>query len=255
MKNNTSRPTHTMICTRVFWLIVMIIQVSAEAQQASGDRFTSKTLQFISPLQSLTIFPKEDVKEYKSPRDDYLAKLKAGLSAEERVRERITSERGRDVDKDDAEYVGPGWEEKSVEKEKFRLDKEALRLEQAFDAGVRKYEKSSAKAKVEKKKEVPKKSEYQFVGVIQPPLDDNTPVVKWYARKRPADLSSKWNVRLIHVNRDAIIRDLFLRGKVDIYGEYVNTGKFANDGDGETAPVLGKPLIDGKYSVRERSWR
>lgn len=249
-----------MMFTRIVFLIIITLQVSSEAQQASGHRFTTKTLQFISPLQSLTIFPKEDVKEYKSPRDDYLAKLRAGLNAEERARESITSQRSRDIEKDNSEYVGPGWDQKSLEKEKTRLENEALRLEQAFDAGVRKYEKSSAKARsLEKKKEASKsskRSDYQFVGLIQPPADESTPVVKWYARKRPSDSSSKWNVRLIHVNRDAIIRDLFVQGKVDIYGEYINTGNVAADeGLGVTSTVLGKPLIEGKYSVRERSWR
>ena len=253
------RPNHSI---GLFWIIIMIVQISAEPQQSSsGHRFATKTLQFVSPLQSLTIFPKEVIKEHKSPREEYLDQLKAGLTAEERVRESIALERrSRDIEeKDDIEYVGPGWDKKSIEKEKSRLEKEALRLEQAFDVGVRKHEKLSSKAKLEKKdtgKLAKRSSDYQFVGVIQPSMDENTPIVKWYARKRPSDLSSKWNVRLIHVNRDAIIRDLFVQGKVDIYGQYVNTGIFANDGTtGEITSVLGKPLIEKNYSVRGRSWR
>merc|ERR1712232_519326 len=74
-----------------------------------------------------------------------------------------------------------------------------------------------------------------------------------------------WNVRLVHVNKDALLRDLFVRGKVDIYGEYVNTGNFIteenskNNDDTQTqpssSPQFGRPLLQTKYSVKPRSWR
>ena len=83
---------------------------------------------------------------------------------------------------------------------------------------------------------------YQFVGVVKRRSDKP---ISWYARKKPAD--AKWSVRLVHVNQDAIIKDLFNRGKIDIFAKYKNTGKV----DEET----NVPVITSKYEVRERSWK
>ena len=90
-------------------------------------------------------------------------------------------------------------------------------------------------------------SKYQFVGVV-----NNAKDVTWYARKKPSN--SKWNMRLIHVNRDAVLRDLFVKGKIDLYGGYKNQGMgVVGGGDGEKKSV--GPSIMGEYSVKERSWR
>ena len=37
------------------------------------------------------------------------------------------------------------------------------------------------------------------------------------------------NVHLVHVNEDALLRDLFVCGKVDIYDKHKNTGKFITE--------------------------
>ena len=76
--------------------------------------------------------------------------------------------------------------------------------------------------------------------------------VKWYARRKPAN--SKWSVRLVHVDRDAIVRDMFVNGKVDIYSNYVNTGNTIVDKDQDGAEKNSRmPVIEGKYAVKKRS--
>lgn len=199
----------------------------------------SKTLKFHSPLQSLTIFPKDIPSS--TPRDRFIPKFKAGLEAEKRAREQIVKQRELE---DDPEYVGKGWERRSEEAEKLKSAKEDLFVEKAYDNAVAKFDVNS------QPKTQQKMSKYQFVGVVQPPSSSEK--VKWYARKRPAD--SKWNIRLIHVNRDAVIRDLFVNGKVDVFGKYVNTGKPRDPvKDGEDASVLRRPLIEAEYSIKKRS--
>lgn len=101
-------------------------------------------------------------------------------------------------------------------------------------------------------------SAYQFVGVVnknkQSTTNSNNDVT-WYARKKPK--SSKWNVRLIHVNQDAVLRDLFVKGKIDLFAGYKNEGMGVVGGsveDGEESNN-GRPKILGEYTVKERSWR
>jgi len=216
----------------------------------------SKTLHFLSPLQSLTLFPKDDVSKSKTPREEFLPKFRAGLAAEGRVRDTIARESGA-FDGDDGEeestYVGDGWEKRSEEDERRKIEGEEERAEGAFDNAAAIIDRSSGGGSGEKVA----KSKYQFVGVVQSAsrsAGGGGKSVKWYAKKRPS--GSKWNVRLVHVNREAIIKDLFGRGKVDIYGEYVNTGKSeVNSEDGGNTPMVSKPLIEGRYTVKERSWR
>lgn len=199
----------------------------------------SKTLQFHSPLQSLTIGPK-DV-PLSTPRDRFIPKFKAGLEAEKKAREQIMKQRELD---NDPEYVGKGWERRSEEVEKLRSAKEDLFVEKSYDDAVANFDVH------DQTKTQQKRSKYQFVGIVQPPSSSEK--VKWYARKRPAD--SKWNVRLIHVNRDAVIRDLFVNGEVDVFGKYVNTGKPRDPvKDGEDSSALKRPLIKAEYSVKKRS--
>lgn len=150
---------------------------------------------------------------------------------------------------DEQEDVGEGWDKKSAEQEKKRVQKEEERLDGAFDRAASVVGNGKALAgKMER-------SKYQFVGIVQPPSGDSSEKVKWYAKKRQP--GSKWNVRLVHVNREAVIKDLYGRGKVDIYGEYVNTGKKVEEPQkkGSEAATSRKPLIEGRYSVKPRSWR
>jgi len=84
---------------------------------------------------------------------------------------------------------------------------------------------------------------------------------------------------MIHVNKDAIIKDLFDRGKIDIFAKYTNSGRTstttdvekqrqieAEDKETTTTPSSGSsgttktkeglvPIVTTKYEARERSWK
>jgi len=252
MRSSKSKPSaHQINAFRILSTFLLlsspvVIQSSETPKSKMGAKL-SPPLQFLSPLQSLTLFSKTDVANHRTPRDEFLPKFSEGLAAEKRARARIAKEAGS-FDDDDVD-VGEGWEKKSEEEERRRVKGEEERVGGAYDR---------AAALVGRKVDgnAFPRSKYQFVGVIQQPSGSGgDKKVKWYAKKRAA--GSKWNLRLVHVNREAIVKDLYGRGKVDIYGEYVNTGK-ANQvpsgikGDTSTMPM---PIVEGKYTVKERSWR
>merc|ERR1712238_447392 len=90
-------------------------------------------------------------------------------------------------------------------------------------------------------------------------------------------------IRMIHVNKDAIIKDLFDRGKIDIFAKYTNTGRTStttdidkqrqleqkavtqqekeDGGGGTTTKATTKtkaglvPIVTTQYEARERSWK
>jgi hypothetical protein len=114
------------------------------------------------------------------------------------------------------------------------------------------------------------KNKYQFVGVIdnknrKNSNQDQNKVITWYARPKPPQ--AKWSVRLVHVNQDAIIKDLFARGKIDIFAKYTNAGipkpttTQTTDGSDGNKPqqqqqqVSPSPVVKSRYDVRQRSWR
>ena len=111
---------------------------------------------------------------------------------------------------------------------------------------------------------------YQFVGVV----NDGRGVKKtdpgdvtWYTRKKPRN--AKWRVRLVHVNCDAVLRELFVMGNVDVYGKYINNGlasdrsaafaaaETAGEDDAAEEEHAGvKPSVRAKYFLKERSlWK
>lgn len=213
-------------------------------------RKVSQTLQFLSPLQSLTIFPKEVEEITTTPRDEFLPKFKSGLEAEKRATEYMLKQRELDDDDVGDEYVGKGWEQRSAESERLRAEKEDQFVEQAYDRAVAAVSVSKGKSR-SKTKAASTSNKFQFVGVIQPPGSDKK--VKWYARKRPSS-QSKWNVRLIHANKDVIARDLFVNGKVDVVAKYINTGKRRDElKEGENPSGPSRPLIEADYSIKSRS--
>ena len=213
-----------------------------------GRRVT-KTLKILSPLQSLTFFPKETTDTTTTPRDEFLPKFQAGLTAETKIKSQLA--RRREFSADDISPSGPGWEKQMEEKERLRAEKEDEIVDKAWDRATARFQEKSALSVASPSAAAASSdgnSEYQFVGVIQPPNSEKK--VKWYARKRPND--SKWNIRMIHVNKDAIIRDMFTSGKVDIMGKYVNTGEQLDEVKEGEVPSL-RPRIKGEYSVKPRS--
>lgn len=211
-----------------------------------------KPLQFISPLQTFTIFNKDCIE--KSPRKIFFPKFRAGILAEKMARDTIakTSEMC-----DDGEVSNEMDLSKMAGKvDAFKEKAKAKKIERLYNNYMNRLfpnDSVNTNGKVVNKKSV---SKYQIVGIVRPPSIGGK-AIDWYARKRPAN--SKWYVRLVHPNRDAILRDLFIHGKIDIYGEYINTGKVSDQLGGDNnhgqIPIGVKPLIEGKYTIRKRSWR
>lgn len=208
-----------------------------------------KPLIFISPLQTFTIFPKDGIKP--SPRDNFLPKLLSGLKAERKTRHCIAKE--HDIYDEGEVYDGKEWDKMAEERDKCKIEEENRRIERAYDHSIARL--SSFGMATDKLAKKIRRSKYQFVGVVRQPKYDGKKVT-WYARKRTSN--SKWNARLVHANRDAIWRDMFAKGKIDIFGEYINTGKFLDEGRDEGTeqiPITGRPVIKAKYTIRERCWR
>jgi hypothetical protein len=209
--------------------LLPIIAALVLCQSAMAGRM----LKFASPLQSLTI-PDAEVKEtLKSKRQSFLSKYKSGLQAEAETRRELALKRSQELQ----DASGDNWAENAAGREQSRRAMEENLVERAHDEAV-------AKAKSGEMKASGKSSNnYQFVGVVNRG-GKNKPIT-WFARPKRSD--SKWSVRLVHVNRDAIIKDLFNQGKVDLFAKYKNTGRL----DEETQA----PIVTSKYEVRERSWR
>jgi hypothetical protein len=198
--------------------------------------YAAKMLRFASPLQSLTI-PDPEVKEVlTTKRARFLPRFKAGLQAEVDARRELAAKRTSEIQ--DAATSGSDWAQKALESDRARRAKEDGVAEQAFDKAVSQFDKKSKKGPKAGKSS----NNYQFVGVVNRKGDKP---ITWYARPKPSD--SKWSVRLLHVNQDAIIKDLFNRGKIDIFAKYKNTGST----DEETKA----PIVTSNYQVKERSWK
>lgn len=222
------------------------IAVSAQKRppttgEIMGRRVT-KTLKILSPLQSLTFFQEDETAETTTPRDDFLPKFQAGLTTETKTREQLARRREM-LTNDEISAGSDGWGKEMEERERDRSEKEEEIVDKAWDHVTAPFQKTPDTSAVSSSG-----SKYQFVGVIQPPNSEKK--VKWYARKRLT--GSKWNVRMLHVNKDAIVRDMFTSGKVDIMGKYVNTGKSADEVKEGEQPSL-RPLIKGEYSVKPRT--
>jgi len=195
------------------------------------------SLRFASPLQTFTIF---DNKEEPLPREEYLSKYSVGLKAEMDKRNELQEKYEEFLARQDKE--SPGWARKAAKYERNLRSAQERLSAKAFDEAVRKFERQEKKRqKSSSSSRNPNK--YQFVGVINK-SKPNSPI-EWYARKRPAQAT--WSVRLVHVNKRAIIKDLFNQGKVDVMAKYHNTG-FAEEETKER-------LVEGQYHVKERSWR
>ena len=264
-----------MMLSRTGYLLLVLAAPALAAKKGNaGPVNTSssgnvKPMQFSSAIQSYTIFDKAAISspEYASPRRKFLPRFRTGLTAEKRAREVILDEERRGLLQDDSGLTSSSssWAEASAAADENKKKMIEKRVEAAHDAAVSGYDKRVAARKRAVSSEVAS-SQYQFVGVVTDGNGSNNKgKVTWYARKKPTN--SKWSVRLVHVNRDAVLRDLFVKGKVDIYGKYTNEGldkaafaaaenggEAVTDADENQQPGL-KPLIKGNYYVKERSWK
>lgn len=209
----------------------------------SSSVLAVRNLQIASPLQSLTIWDPEVKEELMesgvgpSFRSRFLSKFGVGLQAEADARKQLESET-REQQQVDATSTDWASQAASSESEQ-RMAKEKI-VEQAYDQAVAQFDTKTAKQMQRKQNS----NKFQFVGVVNSLKEGEKPIT-WYSRKKPA--SAKWSVRLVHVNRDAIVKDLYNRGKIDIFGRYDNSG--------EIDEKTNQPIVTSQYTVRQRSWK
>jgi len=253
------------ILASTLFLLTAAMAVSASSKSLKISKVKHKPPIFASGIQCYTIFDKSmlSATECASPRRKFLPRFRAGLIAERRSREIQRDEHRRGVFDEHFDDVGSStdWAEESAVAEERRKKATEKRVEAAYDAAVKKYDKLNEAKRSVGDNQLESTSKFQFVGVVNDGKG-STSSVSWYARNKPKN--SKWNVRLIHVNRDAVLRDLFVKGKVDVYGKYETKGldqaafvvaeSSGEDVDMPPQPNLGlKPIIQGKYNVKERS--
>lgn len=193
-----------------------------------------RNLRIASPLQALTIWDADVETEKETHRSRFLSRFRAGLAAEATTRKRLAQQRQSRMQ---ADATSADWARRAASSDRRTREQEESAVERAFDEAVQHFD------SVEPMPTRHSENDYQFVGIVNSKASD-TPIT-WYARKKPA--SAKWSLRLVHVNRQAIIKDLFGRGKVDIFGRYENTGRVNEE--------TNQPIIASKYVVRERSWK
>ena len=256
---------------------------SGVAPPTSGSTATIP-LRFASPIQSYTIFDRSALSSLDSviPRRRFLPRFRVGLLAERTAREALLEEQRRGiaiVDDEDDTTNGSGWAEASAAADERRRKATEARIEAAHDAAVKAYDEKLATTTKNRRSvdTLTNDIKFQFVGVVNDGKSNRDSGergddVTWYARKRPK--GSKWNLRLVHVNRDAVLRDLFVKGKVDVFGKYISEGAKEDaaftvaDASGENNVARGnggqdavsgggvtKPYVKAKYALKERSWR
>jgi hypothetical protein len=202
-----------------------------------------RELRIASSLTALTIWDNHQFKEEpQTHRSRFLPRFRAGLSAESKV----SKESADDSDKKKARLSidRADWAEQVASSNRRMQKTQAKAMEKAYDQAVAKYDDLQRnKQKSDGYGSAMSSNKYQFVGVVNANASENP--ITWYARRKAPQ--AQWSVRLIHINKRAIIKDLFNRGKVDLFARYENTGKR----NVETK----QPMVEAQYIVRERSWK
>jgi len=240
---------------------LIVVTVSAQTQKSGAipgsETRTTAPVNFASPLRSFTIFDKT-ARPRTSPRSRFLPRFRAGLMAESAARDAIAEERRAELvqmgEPEDPSEYGERWAELEEAREEVRRGEDEVRVEMAYDRATSRFNQALPEVS---SSSGGKRGGYQFVGIVNSPRDVKArkqEKVTWYARPKPAD--SKWSLRLVHADRDAILRDMFVNNKVDVYAEYVNTGKAVVEAlpDG-TQKATRQPIIEGRYTVKKRSWK
>jgi hypothetical protein len=204
-----------------------------------------RDLQIVTPLQALTIpdgggFNATEL----TRRQAFLERFQAGIEAEMKVLDRKNNNYGAST------AAGSSGLDFLMEE-----DKEA---ERAFTTATKAVaSRQETRRKLKQNGDDGRQQQYQFVGVIQPVVESSSSsstgagggggggpaIISWYARPKPKD--ARWSMRLVHVNREAVIKHLFDQGKVDIYGKYQTV----------TDAATGERMVEAKYTVTPRSWR
>ena len=219
-----------------------------------------RQLQIVAPLHSLTIADPEvqrDGDEAGSPvssfRSQFLSKFRVGLQAEVKARKALQDATASNEPPSTTGSVH--WATQAAMNDQKKHSMQEKIVEKAYDEAVASIPLHSAPSQRRTNR-----NQYQFVGVIQDKTSSNEPPIVWYTRKKPK--LAKWTVRLIHPHRDAILKDLYDRGKIDIFAHYTNQGILQESTDTATttsssvAPKVSyQPTIQCRYTVRERSWK
>ena len=303
----------TSLSSKEVVLVTIVGMLLFVAQQPQVS-MAMKDLRFASPLQSLTIPDPElfssdstnndndndnDNDNEKSvssmsrlletPRKRFLPRFLVGLKAEDKVREGIAIGQVKvpttDTD-DDHDFSGSDWVGKIKSIDERRQYQEDKLVGKAHDAAVELFE-QQRRSRNQNKVKKENSNQYQIVGVINSSSRNNKKKnnrknknkkqgpISWYARPKPKN--ANWTIRMIHVNKDAIIKDLFDRGKLDIFAKYTNTGRTSTTTDIDKQRQLEKkeekeqqegtstattkrkaglvPIVTTKYEARERSWK
>lgn len=232
---------------------------------------------FAPGLRTFTIYDHDitsfDNRTITVRREKFLQRVKAGLEAERPIRktfqaklDSLEQDMVRQMQRSGESSAGVNeivmdeevWEKKLNEEKRKLLEQEELEAQAAFDRGFSsiKEEKSAVESAKPTSPSIKSTNKYQYVGVINAPRIkgkesvDNAAVpsnifksVQWYARKKPK--KSNWTLRLVHVDRAAILHHFFQKGKIDIYAEYRNTG--------EVNPQTGKIVVNPVYTARPRN--
>lgn len=203
-----------------------------------------KKLRIVSPLQTLTIHDPESKCKLQSPREKFLPKFQKALAAEKEARSKLAETSDGTIGAGlAAQKVGEkNWAERAL-KARRKLDLETeLKIEAAFEQAMI----SPDETQMQQSYQPANPNKYQFVGVVNPA--SAAAPISWYSRLKPKDAT--WSLRLVHPNRQAILKDLFDKGKIDVFGRYENTGRSRGDNDG-----ISVPLVKRSYAVRDRSWK
>ena len=234
---------------------------------------------FAPGLRTFTIYDHDitsfDNRTVTVRREKFLQRVKAGLEAERPIRntfraklESLEQDLVRQMQRSGKSSTGVEeivmdeeiWEKKLNDEKRKLLEQEELEAQAAFDRGFSSIKEEKAAMDLTKPTNPTLKStnKYQYVGVINAPKIrtkgkesvDKEAVssnifnsVQWYARKKPK--KSNWTLRLVHVDRAAILHHFFQKGKIDFYAEYRNTG--------EVNSQTGKIIVNPVYTARPRN--
>lgn len=233
-------------CYYYYFFLVLLLLLHTTLIHANPASTSVRTLRMASPLQALTLWD-DATKEHAArvgptPRLRWLYKFQAGLSAEQEARRQL-----KDVEWDsvDTTATSTNWADQAAAQQSLT---EQL-AGNAFDQAVAAVQGELDRRQQQKPLSVPHRHRYQFVGVIQPP--SSATAVQWYARPKPAH--ARWSLRLLHVNRAAVLKDLYDQKKIDIYAKYTNTGRFVGEDEDQKTTTI--PIVERTYTARERSWK
>jgi hypothetical protein len=192
-------------------------------------------------------------------RSRFLAKFRAGLQAEARARQQLAESTTSTASsfRPGVDPNSPDWARQAAEYDRAERRAQERFVEEAYDQAVAPFQHSKPSSSSMKSKNPNK---YQFVGVINPSssqASSKLPAITWYTRPKPKQ--AKWTVRLVHVNRAAILKDLYDQGKIDVYARYEtrqpSQSSVIGTNDQDSGSALATPKVASSYLVRERSWK